>query len=166
MKWVFRIPESDIQPRDSSTPASAYVTRSRPAPPCSSGTVSPNKPSSFMPSTIFVGNSSRCSSSSATGITSRSTNSRTAATTASCSSVSVTSPDTLSVLGDGSAGQPRCAAARRHLLGHLAARLVDHLGPEHHRARALHVGRVGVGLDDRLGLVELLMRRGEDLVQH
>src|SRR6266567_2899405 len=72
--------------------------RSRPAPPYSSGTVRPNSPSSFMPSTIFSGNSSRCSSSSATGMTSFSTKSRTVSTTAFCSSVSSMRPVSLAVV--------------------------------------------------------------------
>jgi hypothetical protein len=67
MKWVLRTPDSDIQPRDSSLTTSAYDIRSMPAPPNSSGTVRPNSPISFIRSTTFSGNSSRCSSSSAIG---------------------------------------------------------------------------------------------------
>src|SRR5687768_12308923 len=48
-----------------------------PAPPNSSGTVSPKRPISFICSTTFSGYSSRASISSATGYTSCSTNSRT-----------------------------------------------------------------------------------------
>ena len=52
-----------------------------------------------------------------------------------------------------------------HELGrHLAAGLVDHLVAEHHRALALALGGVLVGLEDVPGLVELLLGRAEDLV--
>jgi hypothetical protein len=61
MKCVFRTPESDIQPRESSTWISAYVVRSSPRPPYSSGIVTPKRPSSFICSTSGSGNSSACS---------------------------------------------------------------------------------------------------------
>src|SRR5579872_1947982 len=51
-----------------------------PRPPCSAGIVAPKSPSSFMVATSACGYSSACSSSDADGITSRSTNRRTAAT--------------------------------------------------------------------------------------
>src|SRR5439155_16580382 len=54
----------------------------------------------------------------------------------------------------------------RDLLGHLAGGLVDHLGAEHHGAAKLDVGGLPVRLEQSLGLVELLLRRREDLVQH
>src|ERR671924_541783 len=56
MKWVLTTPEIDIQPRDSSSTIIAYVVRSSPIPPYSSGIVTPNSPSSFICSTIGVGN--------------------------------------------------------------------------------------------------------------
>src|SRR5919197_6088321 len=174
MKCVFRIPESDIQPRDSSTPARAYVMRSSPAPPCSSGTVRPNSPSSFIPSTIFSGNSSSCSSSSATGMTSRSTNSRTVSTTAFCSSVnSMRPPPSLPTWSEPLAGShqdfvqvlvsvhPGRPPPHGQLLGHLAGGLVDQLGAEHHRALPFDLGGVEVGLEDRFGLVEFVLGGGE-----
>src|SRR6266511_1178340 len=153
--------------------------RSRPAPPYSSGTVSPNRPSSFICSTIFSGNSSRASSSSATGKTSRSTNSRTVATTACCSSESSTRPPgpapamRLALCSRGrevleplAPLHPRGPPPHGELLGHLAAGLVDHLGPEHDRSRELDVGGVPVGLQHGFGLVELFLARGEHFVQH
>jgi hypothetical protein len=51
-------------------------------PPCSSGTVRPKSPTSFIFSTMASGNSSECSISSATGMTSLSTRSRTVSTIA------------------------------------------------------------------------------------
>src|SRR6266511_1817000 len=131
--------------------------RSRPAPPYSSGTVSPNSPSSRICSTIVSGNSSRASSSSATGKTSRSTNSRTVATTACCSSESSTSPPGHAsamrlalclrgreVLEPLAPLHPRGPPPHGELLGHLPAGLVDHLGPEHDRSGELDVGGVPV----------------------
>src|SRR5580704_9819203 len=50
-----------------------------PSPPCSSGIISPNRPSFFIPATICAGYSSRCSSSVATGMISRAVKSRTVA---------------------------------------------------------------------------------------
>ena len=58
MKWVLTIPEIEIHPRDSSSTIIVYVVRSSPIPPCSSGIVTPNRPSSFICSTIGSGNSS------------------------------------------------------------------------------------------------------------
>jgi hypothetical protein len=58
MKWVLMIPDSEIQPRESSLTISEYVMRSSPRPPYSSGIVVPNSPSSFIVSTSGVGNSS------------------------------------------------------------------------------------------------------------
>src|SRR6266542_6876338 len=155
--------------------------RSRPAPPYSSGAVRPNSPISFICSTIFSGYSSLCSSSSATGMTSVSTKSRTAATISFCSSERSTSPPLTvevpamaSALLAGSqeflerllALQPSGAAPHGQLLGHLPRGLVDHLGAEHDRPAELHVGRVSVRLQDGFGLVVLLLCGGEHLVQH
>src|SRR5215469_11185298 len=55
------------------------MSRDAPRPPYSSGMVSPNRPSFFSPSTIWAGYSSRCSSSVATGMISRTVKSRTVA---------------------------------------------------------------------------------------
>ena len=88
MKWVFTIPDTLIQPRESSQTASAYVVRSRPSPPYSSGIVKPKMPSSFRPSTMSSGNASACSSSEATGMIRSSANWRTRSTISRCSSVS------------------------------------------------------------------------------
>src|SRR3954447_21598272 len=77
MKWVLMIPDTLIQPRAICSTTSAYVSSDSPRPPYSSGIVSPNRPSSFIPSTISVGYSSRCSSSVATGRILSSTNERT-----------------------------------------------------------------------------------------
>ena len=56
-------------------------------PPYSSGIVTPNSPSSFICSTTASGNESSWSCSSATGMTSLSTNCRTISVMAFCSSV-------------------------------------------------------------------------------
>ena len=74
MKEPLRIPESVTQPRESSITISAYVSSPSPRPPYSSGIVVPKSPISLIVSTIASGNSSACSSSEATGTTSRSTN--------------------------------------------------------------------------------------------
>jgi hypothetical protein len=58
MKCVFTTPEIEIHPRESSSTIIAYVVRSKPIPPYSSGMVVPNSPSSFICSTIGSGNSS------------------------------------------------------------------------------------------------------------
>src|SRR5580693_7314896 len=55
------------------------MSRDAPRPPYSSPMVSPNRPSFFIPSTIWAGYSSRCSSSVATGMISRLVKSRTVA---------------------------------------------------------------------------------------
>src|SRR5712675_2280229 len=55
------------------------MSRDAPRPPYSSPIVSPNRPSFFIPSTIWAGYSSRCSSSVATGMISRLVKSRTVA---------------------------------------------------------------------------------------
>src|SRR5690349_18745690 len=55
------------------------MSRDAPRPPNSSPMVSPNRPSFFIPSTIWPGYSSRCSSSVATGMISRLVKSRTVA---------------------------------------------------------------------------------------
>src|SRR2546423_1706935 len=68
MKWVLRTPESDIQPRESSTWSNAYVVRSRPRPPYRSGIVTPNNPRSLICATRSAGYVSACSRSEATGI--------------------------------------------------------------------------------------------------
>src|SRR5919199_5052452 len=87
MKWVLTIPEIEILPRESSSTIIAYVVRSRPIPPYSSGMVTPNRPSSFICSTTGSGNLSSWSYSSAIGMTSLSTNCRTISVIARCSSV-------------------------------------------------------------------------------
>src|SRR5688500_5041942 len=66
------------------------------------------------------------------------------------------------LLLDGQAGSP---APFCELDGHLARGLVDHLGAEHHGPGALDVCGVLVGLEECLRLVELLLRRSEDLVR-
>src|SRR5579862_2296597 len=48
---------------------------------------------------------------------------------------------------------------------HLAARLIDHLVAEHHRAHALALGRLPVGVKDGARPVELLLGRAVDLVE-
>ena len=58
MKCVLTIPEIEIQPRESSSTIIAYVVRSSPIPPNSSGIVTPNSPSSRICATIGSGNSS------------------------------------------------------------------------------------------------------------
>ena len=58
MKWVLTTPEIEIQPRLSSSTIIAYVVRSSPIPPYSSGIVTPKSPSSFICSTIGSGYSS------------------------------------------------------------------------------------------------------------
>src|SRR5579864_4313340 len=55
------------------------MSRDAPRPPYCSPMVSPNRPSFFIPSTIWAGYSSRCSSSVATGMISRLVKSRTVA---------------------------------------------------------------------------------------
>ena len=87
MKWVLTTPEIEIQPRDSSSTIIAYVVRSSPMPPCSSGIVTPNSPSSFICSTIASGNLSSWSYSSATGMICSSANWWTISVMACCSSV-------------------------------------------------------------------------------
>ena len=87
MKWVLTTPEIEIQPRESSSTIIAYVVRSRPMPPYSSGIVTPKRPSSFICSTIGSGNLSSWSYSSALGRISLSTKFRTISTMAFCSSV-------------------------------------------------------------------------------
>src|SRR5829696_5032937 len=87
MKWVLTTPEIEIQPRDSSSTIIAYVVRSRPIPPYSSGMVTPNRPSSFICSTTASGNLSSWSCSSAMGMTCSSTNWPTMSVIAFCSSV-------------------------------------------------------------------------------
>src|SRR5918992_907497 len=87
MKWVLTTPEIEIHPRESSSTIIAYVVRSRPIPPYSSGIVTPNRPSSFICSTTSSGNLSSWSNSSATGMISLSTNWRTISVIAFCSSV-------------------------------------------------------------------------------
>ena len=63
------------------------------------------------------------------------------------------------------AAHPRALAAGDELRRHLAARLVDHLVAEHHRALAVALGgRLLVGLEDVERVVELLLRRREHLV--
>jgi hypothetical protein len=54
-KCVLSTPESDIQPRESSIWISAYVVKSSPRPPCSSGMITPKRPSSFICSTSSSG---------------------------------------------------------------------------------------------------------------
>ena len=61
MKCVLTTPEMEIQPRESSSTIIAYVVRSSPMPPYSSGIVTPKRPSSRIWSTIGAGNSSRAS---------------------------------------------------------------------------------------------------------
>src|SRR5919202_2719258 len=87
MKWVLTIPEIEIHPRESSSTIIAYVVRSSPMPPYSSGMVTPKSPSSFICSTTASGNLSSWSCSSAIGMTCSSTNCRTISVIARCSSV-------------------------------------------------------------------------------
>src|SRR3954454_4901500 len=87
MKCVLTMPEIEIQPRESSSTIIAYVVRSRPIPPYSSGMVTPKSPSSFICSTTPSGNLSSWSYSSAIGMTCSSTNCRTISVIARCSSV-------------------------------------------------------------------------------
>ena len=68
MKCVLMIPDTDIQPRAISSTTRAYRSSDAPSPSYSSGMVSPNRPSFFIPATIWAGYSSRCSSSVATGM--------------------------------------------------------------------------------------------------
>ncbi len=89
MNEPFTIPDSVTHPRESSITISAYVSSPSPSPPYSSGIVVPKRPISRIVTTIDSGYSSRCSRSEATGITSRSTNERTAATISCCSVVSI-----------------------------------------------------------------------------
>ena len=89
MTCVLSTPDNDIHPAASSSITPQYVGRSRPSPPCSSGMVTPNSPRSRMPSTIAAGYSSACSSSDATGSTSRSTKRRTVPTSSARTSGSV-----------------------------------------------------------------------------
>ena len=63
-------------------------------------------------------------------------------------------------------GHARGSASLGELDRHLARRLVDHLVAEHDGAALLDLGRVLVGLEERLGLVVLLLRRREHLVEH
>jgi hypothetical protein len=90
MTCVLSTPDSDIHPADSSSITPQYVGRSRPSPPYSSGTVTPNSPRSRIPSTIAAGYSSACSRSEATGSTSRSTKRRTVPMSSARTSGSVT----------------------------------------------------------------------------
>src|SRR5215217_319472 len=87
MKCVLTTPEIEIQPRESSSTIIAYVVRSRPIPPYSSGIVTPNRPSSFICSTTSSGNESSWSCFSATGMICSSTNWWTISVMAFCSSV-------------------------------------------------------------------------------
>ena len=61
MKCVLITPDTLIQPRATCSTTRAYVSSDSPRPPYSSGIMSPNRPISFMPSTIASGNSSLCS---------------------------------------------------------------------------------------------------------
>jgi hypothetical protein len=56
-------------------------------------------------------------------------------------------------------------AASDELDGHLAGGLVDHLVAEHHRALAVALSGLLVGLEDVPCPIELLLRRREQLVQ-
>jgi hypothetical protein len=69
--------ETLIHPRATCSTTRAYVSSDSPSPPYSSGIMSPNRPISFMPSTIASGNSSLCSRSVAYGRISLSTKPRT-----------------------------------------------------------------------------------------
>jgi hypothetical protein len=87
MKCVLTIPEIDIQPRESSSTTSAYVSSDSPRPPYSSAMVRPNSPISRIPSTMSPGYSSACSSRCACGMISLSTKSRTVSRIERCTSV-------------------------------------------------------------------------------
>ena len=52
MKWVLITPDTLIQPRASSSTHSAYVSSDSPSPPYSSGIINPNRPISFIASTM------------------------------------------------------------------------------------------------------------------
>src|SRR5260221_10849799 len=99
---------------------------------------------------------------------SRSTKSRTRATMSRCSCVSVVAMWALARRGCGlwlrRRAEPRPLSAQEELRRHLARRLVDHLVAEHHRAAALHLGGVPVGVEDSDRSVELLLARRERLV--
>ncbi len=55
MKCVLITPDTLIQPRAICSTTSAYVSSDSPSPPNSSGMVSPNRPISFIPSTMSCG---------------------------------------------------------------------------------------------------------------
>src|SRR5690606_5538526 len=61
-------------------------------------------------------------------------------------------------------GEPGGPALGRDDQGHLPRRLVDHLVAEHGGAAPLHGGVVLVRLEDQLGVVVVVLRRGEHLV--
>ena len=70
IRCVLRTPESDIQPRELDLDRRVHVVTSRPRPPCSSGIVIPNRPSSRIRSTSGPGKTSSWSKAGACGTTS------------------------------------------------------------------------------------------------
>src|SRR6478752_1908426 len=126
------------------------MSRDAPRPPYSSPMVSPNRPSFFIPSTIWAGYSSRCSSSVATGMISRAVKSRTVARI-SCSN---------SVRPSVWARRPICVPLAGFRVGLRAAGLFPaalldiglgrhhHLAAEHAHQGAVLLVTAGLDLDD------------------
>src|SRR6516165_9985749 len=135
-----------------------------PRPPYSSGMVSPNRPSFFSPSTIWAGYSSRCSSSVATGMISRTVKSRTVARM-SCSNSVRPSVWTRRPIACSLAGQIRVPRAA----GLLAAALLDvgiggdhYLTAEHADQGAVLLVAAGLDLDD----APVILRFRRPFAQH
>ena len=85
-EWLPMMPATPIQPREISSKVTARETMSAPRPPYSSGTSSPNRPSSRMVATSSSGYRPEASHSLATGRICSSTNFRRVSRSSRCSS--------------------------------------------------------------------------------
>ena len=89
IRCELKMPDRDIQTRDTVSTILAYVLQDRPSPPYSVWMIEPNRPSSLILATISSGQVSLCSSSMACGTTSRSRNCSTLARISFSSSLEV-----------------------------------------------------------------------------
>src|SRR5580704_1437152 len=124
-----------------------------PSPPCSSGIVSPNRPSFFIPATIWAGYSSRCSSSVATGMISLTVKSRTVARMSCSNSVRPSVWARRPMAGSsgwrtGSAGGLRAAGLFPAALFDVGLGRHHHLAAEHADQGAVLLVAAGLDLDD------------------